>query len=190
MGFDGKTLDQIDTRRDSENAVIISKANADKAAQEAKEQAQIALKNKAIAAGKANVIKERDVIDAQRKSELAVINAKLEVTKASELAKQRENELAAANLEAQTIEVLSIAKAEAADREIKAGGQLSAEQQTRIDINRAWANAHAKKAVSQYVVGDAQATGVSINATQEAMQALSLKAARDLMAKPVVPAVK
>lgn len=190
MGFDPKTLRQIDVRRDSENAVIISKANADKAAQEAKEQAQIALKNQAIESGKANVIKARAVINANREKELAIIKAQMKVAQAEELANQRDNEYTAAQKEALTIEVISVAKAAAADREIKAGGNLSSEQKTRIEINKAWATAHAKKAVSQYVVGNADATGVNLNATQEAMQALSLKAARDLIEKPVVKAAK
>lgn len=184
MGFDDKTEIQIDKRRDAENAVLISKANAEKAAQETIEQQQIALKNKAVAEGAANAEAAVQVVNANRDKELAVIAAQKQVAQAQELENQREAELAAAKLEAQSIEVLSIANADAKDRLIKSGGQLSAEQQTQIAINQAWADAYARKAVPQYNVGDAAMGDSSMDATQSAMQTLSLKAVQQMVNGP------
>lgn len=183
MGFDEKTEVQIDKRRDAENAVLISKANAEKAAQETIEQEQIALKNKAITEGKAKEEASRQIVEANRDKELAEIDAQMKVSVAKELEQQRKNELAAAKLESQSITVLSTAQAAAKDRLIKSGGQLSAAQQTEIAINEAWAEAYAKKAVPQYNVGDAAMGDSSMDSTQSAMQTLSLKAATELVNK-------
>lgn len=183
MDFDDKTVDQIDLRRDSENAVIISKANADKAAQETKEQQQLALKQKAIDEGKAKAEAAVQVVEANRDKELAEIVAKRKVSVSAELITQRDNELKAARKEAEARTVTSTAEAAARDRLIKSGGELSAEQQTQIAINQAWAEAYAKKAVPQYNVGDVAMGDSSMDATQSAMQTLSLKAATELVNK-------
>lgn len=181
MDFDDKTVDQIDLRRDSENAVIISKANADKAAQETKEQQQLALKQKAIDEGKAKAEAAVQVVQANRDKDLAIIVAQRKVSVSSELITQRENELKAARKEAEARTVTSTAEAAARDRLIKSGGELSADQKTTIEVNRAWADAYARKAVPQYNVGDVAQAGSSMDSTQAAMQTLSLKAASQMI---------
>lgn len=186
--FEQKTKDQISLKRDAENQVITSKARTAKAEQDTLEAKAIADKNKAIAEGEANVLKAKAVIDAQRQKELATIAAQQQVEVAKQVKLQRGEELASAKLEAKSIEVLSIAEAEAADRKIKAGGQLSAEQQTRIKIAAEIAQGFAAAQRPQTVVlggnGDnGELTGTSIDGFLQTMTAatatnLSVKAAK------------
>lgn len=178
--FEQKTKDQIALKRDAENEVITSKARTARAEQEKLEADAIAAKNKAVAAGIANVDKERAVIGAEKAKELAVIAAQRKVEEAKQLKLQRDEEYQAALKEAKTIETLSKANAEANDRLIKSGGQLSADQKTSIQINQVWAEAYAKKAVPTYNIGDNGQAGSSLDASQQAMQTLSLKAMRDM----------
>ncbi|AHK11919.1 hypothetical protein CHOED_059 [Vibrio phage CHOED] len=181
--FEGKTKAQIALKRDAENEVITSKARTARAEQEKLEAIAIADKNKSVAAGIANVEKERAVIAANKTKELAVIRAQQGVATAKEMKAQREEEYQAALKEAKTIEALSKANAEANDRLIKSGGQLSAAQKTQIEINSKWAEAYSKKAVPTYNIGDSNQAGSSLDASQQAMQTLSLKAMNDMVNK-------
>lgn len=182
--FEKATMDRIAEKRDAENKVITSRARTETAEQDKKEAEAIAAKNKAIKEGQAQAAAAVQIVNANRDKELAVIVAQRKVDVAKELKNQRGAELEAARLEAKAIEVMSVAEAEAADRKIKAGGVLSAEQRTQIAINEAWADAYARKAVPQYNVGDNGQGGSSMDSTQQAMQTLTLKAAQDLVAKP------
>lgn len=180
MGFDQKTEIQIDKRRDAENAVLISKANAERAAQETIEQEQIALKQKAIDEGQANAEAAVQIVEAKRDKQLAEIDAKMKVAVAKELEQQRTNELAAAKLEAKSITVLSTAEAAAKDRLIKSGGQLSAEQQTRIQIATVLAEgfANAQRPTTLVTSGGAEGsngelTGTSLDTFMQTMTAAS-----------------
>lgn len=179
--FEKATMDRIAEKRDAENKVITSRARTETAEQDKKEAEAIAAKNKAIAEGNAQAKAAVQVVNANRDKQLAVIAAKRKVDVAKELKNQRGAELEAAKLEAQSITVMSKAEAAAKDRLIKSGGKLSAEQQTRIEINKAWAEAYAKKAVPQYNVGDTAQAGSSMDATQGAMQTLALKAASQMV---------
>lgn len=184
--FEKKTKDQIALKRDAENEVITSKARTAKAEQEKLEAEALALKDKAVAEGRANVAKATAVINAERQKELATIRAQQQVEVAKQLKLQRSEELAANKLEAKSIEVLSKAEAEAADRKIRAGGQLSAEQQTRIQISANIADAFKNAQRPQVVVGGAEGangelTGTGIDAFLQTMTAatatnLSVKA--------------
>lgn len=179
--FEQKTKDQIALKRDAENEVITSKARTAKAEQEKLEAEALADKNKAVAKGKAEVIKTRDTVNAERQKELAIINAEKLVETAKRLKLQRQEELEASHKEAEKIEVISIAQAEANDRLIASGGQLSAEQRTAIEVNKVWSDAFARKAVPTYNIGDSDQAGSSMDASQQAMQTLSLKAMRDMV---------
>lgn len=181
--FEQKTKDQIALKRDAENAVITSKARTAEAEQARLEAIALAARDKARAQGRAEVVKAREVVNAERKKELKIIEAESKVEQAQQLELQRQAELKATRLEAQSIEVSSKARAEANDRLIKSGGQLSAEQRTAIEVNKVWADAFARKAVPTYNIGDSDQAGSSMNASQQAMQTLSLKAMRDMVAQ-------
>ncbi|OOE77117.1 hypothetical protein BZG25_09220 [Salinivibrio sp. ML198] len=181
--FEQKTKDQIALKRDAENAVITSKARTAEAEQARLEAIALAARDKARAKGKAEVVKAREVVNAERRKQLAIINAQQNVEVAKQIEKQREAELRAATLEAKALEVSSKAEAEAADRKIKAGGQLSAEQQTRIQIAERLAKGFADAQRPSTVVlsgsssGDASAlTGSSMDSFLDAMTAANAKA--------------
>lgn len=142
--FEAATMKRIAEKRDAENKVITSRARTETAEQDKKEAEAIAAKNSAIAEGKANVIKARAVIGAQQAKELAVIKAQRQVATAEEMVKQRDAELQATQLESKAILVKAKAQAKAADLKIKAGGALSAEQRTRIQIATVLADGFAK----------------------------------------------
>lgn len=178
--FEQKTKDQIALKRDAENEVITSKARTAKAEQAKLEAVAVADKNKAVAEGEANVVKARAVIKAEQAKELAIIKAEQQVETAKQVKLQREQERLAALKQAEITKTISVADAEAADRKIKAGGTLSAEQQTEIAINKAWAEAYAARPVPQYNVGDSTQAGTSLTSAQSVMQTLELKAAKDL----------
>lgn len=181
--FEQKTKDQIALKRDAENEVITSKARTAKAEQAKLEAKAVADKNQAVAEGEANVIKARRVIEANQAKELAIIEAQRKAEVAAELITQRDNELQAAQKEAEARTVSSIAEAAARDRLIKSGGELSAEQKTLITVNQSWADAYAKRPVPQYNMGDSTQAGTSMDAAQGAMQAVQLKSITDLVNK-------
>lgn len=180
--FEQKTKDQIALKRDAENEVITSKARTAKAEQAKLEAVAVADKNKAVAQGEANVIKAKKVIEAQQAAELAVIAATQKVDVAAQELLEKEQQRLTAIKQAKITETISVADAEAANRKIKAGGTLTAAQRTEIEINSVWAKAYAARPVPQYNVGDNSQGGTSIDATQRAMETLTLKAAKDLVA--------
>lgn len=176
--FEEATMTRIAEKRDAENKVITSRARTETAEQDKKEAEAIAAKNKAISEGEAEALAAVQIVEVKRDKELAEIRAKQKVSVAKELEQQRKNELAAAKLEAQTIKVLSIANAQAADRQIKAGGQLSAEQQTRIEIAKvvSAAYAEAKRPDTVVISGgeggtSGELTGTSIDTFMQTMTA-------------------
>ncbi|WFZ78539.1 SPFH domain-containing protein [Aeromonas phage vB_AsaP_MQM1] len=140
--FEQATMERIAEKRDAENKAITSRARTETAEQEKKEAIALAAKLKAETEGKAQAEASVLIVNAKRDKELAVIGAQKQVEQAAQLKLQREQELQAARLEAQSIEVMSKAEADAADRKIKAGGTLSAEQQTAIQVNQVWAQAY------------------------------------------------
>lgn len=165
--FEQATMERIAEKRDAENKVITSRARTETAEQDKKEAEAIAAKNKAIAEGQAEAAAAVQIVEAERDKELAEIKAKRAVSVAKELEEQRRNELAAAKLEAEAIDVLSKAEAAAADRKIQAGGELSAEQRTRIQIAKDLANGYAKAVRPTTVVvgGGATEAGSELTAT-------------------------
>jgi hypothetical protein len=179
--FEPATMSRIAEKRDAENKVITSRARTETAEQDKKEAEAIADKNKAIAEGEAQALAVVQVVNANRDKALAEIVAAQHVAVALALADQRENELKAKTLEAQGIDVISKAEAAAADRKIKAGGTLSAEQQTRIEIAQVIAKgyADAKRPTTVVVSGGESAsgelTGTSMDAFMQTMTAASAK---------------
>lgn len=184
--FEKATMNRIAEKRDAENKVITSRARTETAEQEKKEAEAIAEKNKAIKEGEAEASAAVQVVEANRDKELAIIAAQRKVEEAKELKNQREAELEAAELEAQAIEVMSIAEAEAADRKIKAGGQLSAEQQTRIAIATELGRSFAAAQRPNVVVGgegtNGELTGTSLDSFLQSMTAAT---ATNLSAKAI-----
>lgn len=180
--FEKATMKRIAEKRDAENKVITSRARTETAEQDEKEAVAIANKNKAVAEGNASAAASILVVNANRDKTLAVIQAKRKVSVAKELTAQRTNELAAARLEAQAISVMSIAEAAAAKRKIKAGGILSAEQQTRIAIAKVIANGYAQAVRPTTVVVSGgssskagELTGTSMDAFMQTMTAATAK---------------
>lgn len=185
--FEKATMDRIAEKRDAENKVITSRARTETAEQEKKEAEAIAAKNKAVREGEAQAKAAVLVVNAQRDKELAVIGAQKQVETAKQLKLQRAEELEATKLEALAITVKSKAEAAAADRKIKAGGQLSAEQQTRIAIAKEIGSAFASAQRPSTVVlnggssENGELTGTSIDGFLQTMTAatatnLSVKA--------------
>ncbi|WMX18591.1 SPFH domain-containing protein [Aeromonas phage 1233] len=140
--FEKATMDRIAEKRDAENKAITSRARTETAEQEKKEAEALMAKLKAETEGKAEADASVLVVNAERDKRLAIIAAEKQVEQAAQLKLQREQELEAARLEAKAIEVMSKAEADAADRKIKAGGTLSADQQTQIQVNQVWAAAY------------------------------------------------
>ena len=175
--FEEATMTRIAEKRDAENKVITSRARTETAEQDKKEAEAIAAKNKAIKECAAEAAAAVQLVNAERDKKLAIIAAKKKVSVAKELEQQRKNELAAARLEAQAIEVMSIAEAEAADRKIEAGGTLSSEQRTRIQIAKDVAAAYAKAVRPSTVVisgsdgASGELTGTSIDTFMQTMTA-------------------
>lgn len=178
--FEKATMDRIAEKRDAENKVITSRARTETAEQDKKEAEAIAAKNKAIKEGEAQASAAVQVVEAERDKELAEIKAQQKVSVAKELEQQRKNELAAAKLEAQAITVMSTAEAAAKDRLIKSGGQLSAEQRTRIHIATVLAEgfAQAQRPTTLVTSGGAEGasgelTGTSMDTFMQTMTAAS-----------------
>lgn len=175
--FQQATMDRIAEKRDAENKAITSRARTETAEQEKKEAVALAAKLKAETEGKAQAEASILIVNANRDKELAVIGAKKQVEQAAQLKLQREQELQASRLEAQAIEVMSKAEADAADRKIKAGGTLSAEQQTTIQVNQVWAAAYQNATRPGVVVtggangASGELTGTSIDQFMQAVTA-------------------
>lgn len=126
--FEAKTLKQISDKRDAEMAIITAKANANKAyyaeqqviAEGKKNVAQVEYKTKAAAA--------KQIEEAKRDKQLAVIRATQQKERAIELTaaaveatKQKEQEALAAIEEAKVITTLADAEAYAIDKKQAAG---------------------------------------------------------------------
>lgn len=178
--FEKATMDRIAEKRDAENKVITSRARTEAAEQDKKEAQAIAAKNEAVAAGIANVAKAKAVIGAEQRKELAIIEAEQQVATAEQLKLQRAQELEAAKLSAKALDVTSKAEAAAADRKIKAGGTLSAEQQTRIQIAQVLADGFARAQRPTTLVttgsnGNGELTGTDMSAFINAMTAANIQ---------------
>ena len=175
--FQQATMDRIAEKRDAENKAITSRARTETAEQEKKEAVALAAKLKAETEGKAQAEASILIVNANRDKELAIIASKKQVEQAAQLKLQREQELQASRLEAQAIEVMSKAEADAADRKIKAGGTLSAEQQTTIQVNQVWAAAYQNATRPGVVVtggangASGELTGTSIDQFMQAVTA-------------------
>lgn len=182
--FEDKTKAQIDKKREAEMAIITAKANADRAAWEQKEVE--AKGKKAIAKVKYEQLqeKEKQVIIAERAKEVAILAAEQKVEVAEQLVAENKQKALAAKAEAESIETLSVANAEAKKRAMAADGALQQKLDAYVQAQQAWADAYARRAVPQLVMG-----GDKSNVNSDAavfQQMLNAKLAKELLVNPNV----
>lgn len=136
--YDERTKKQFETKKDSLLAAEQSKADREKEKQERLNIIEKGLREVAEAQAAANVVKEKAVVEAQQKAEVAE-QAKKEAETKAQMAlsvaeiKQQEEEalLAAAQLEAQRVKVIAEAEQEA----IQKAGKLTEVEQYQMDTS-------------------------------------------------------
>ena len=152
IDVDDKTDELINKRRDSEIKLTVAKANRAKSEQE---------KLTAIAEGKKNVetkryealvLKEEQVVNADREKEVAEIKAQqlLEVEKKG--LEQEQVALDKALLEAKRIKAIANAEAFAKREILKADGALTQTLAAEVEINTRWAEAYKNRNVPTTVL--------------------------------------
>lgn len=156
--FETKTLDQISKKREAEMAIVTSKANANKAYYE---------EEQAVAEGKMKVAKaeyeeltkaKREIVNADKERQMAVIKANQLVAVQAEKTKQaveytnEQTELAKAAVETASATV-TLAKAEAFRKKsiIEADNGLKDKLDAEVKIQANWATAYQNRDVPQTV---------------------------------------
>ena len=179
-GFEKKTLDQIDAKREANMAIITSRAQAAKANQQRLQAIAEGQRNVATAQYAQEVKKAEQIVIAKREKEVAVIAAQkaVEVNEQNVLAQIQD--VLAAREEAQAIELRSTAEADAKKRIMLADGALAQKLETYKAVNAEYAQQFGtQKWVPEMVMG-ASGDGVDGNAAAEMITLLTAKTAKDL----------
>ena len=179
--FEQKTLDQIQTKREAEMAIITSRAQAEKAKQQEQQAVAEGKRDVAVAKYEQEVEKEEAVVVAEREKEVAVINAQRQVEVNHQNYLAQVEDVKAAGQEAEAIELRSSAEAEARSKMINADGALAQKLATFEAVNAKYAEEFGKqKWVPELTMGAGNAQAARANAAQEMIQLLTTKTARDL----------
>lgn len=178
-GYEDKTLKQISAKREATMAIITSKANAERAKQDAITAEQQGLANVKVAQYEKEVEKERAVVDAERVAEVAVINAKQLVDVAAQQKLEQEQLKLAAYEEKKKLIAQGQGEAEKKRLIMVADGALEQKLAAWVKVNDAYARNFAKqKWVSEIQMGGAN--GTSGSAAADMIQLLSTQAAKQL----------
>lgn len=178
--YERKTMDQISAKREATMAIITSKANAERARQDAITAEQQGLANVMKARYEKEVEKEKAIVDANREKEVATIKAQ----KLVELARQKKHEAEQKKLAAKEYKQEQVLRGEgdgAYKRLVmEADGALQQKLDAYVKINQMYADAVAKqKWVPEIQMGGISGTGQSNTAT-DLINLLMTKTARDL----------
>lgn len=156
--FEPRTINQIQTKRAAEMAIVTSKANAKKAYWEEQQVRAEGEKRVAEAEYKAKVEAERLIQEAERDKQLALIEATkqkeraIELTQAAkEATEQKRQEALQAEQEAKVITTLADAEAYKL-REVQKGGILKMKIDAMVKMNEQNADAQARRAVPATVI--------------------------------------
>lgn len=157
-GFEPKTIQQIQKKRDAEMAIITAKANANKAYYQEQETIAEGKKNVAAAEYAARVEAEKEIQQAERDKTLALIEATKQKERAIELTqaaiegtKQKQQEAIQAIEEAKIVKTLADAEAYHL-RETQKAGELKLKIDALVTIAQFQADAQAKRAVPSTVI--------------------------------------
>jgi hypothetical protein len=180
-GYEEKTLKQISDKREATMAIITSKANAERAKQDAITAEQEGIKNVTVAKYQEEVIKEKAVVVAQREAEVAVISAKKQVDVAEQIKLEAEQKkLAAVQIKQEQI-LLGEGEAERKRLNMEADGALQVKVDAWKEVNFRYAAEFGKqKWVPEVQMGTAGAEGVSGGAAMDLINMMNVKTARDL----------
>lgn len=177
--FEQKTLDQIDTKREAEMAIITSRAQAEKAKQQEQQAVAEGLRNVATAKYKEEVEKAKQVVIAERKKEVALIDAQRKVEVNEQNVFAQEQDVLAAREEAQAIELRSTAEADAKRRIMLADGALAQKLATYEAVNARYAEEFGKqKWVPELTMGESNGSGGNDAAAM--INLLTAKTGKDL----------
>lgn len=178
--FEQKTLDQIQTKRAAEMAIITSRAEAEKAKQQEQQAVAEGLRNVATAKYKEEVEKAKQVVIAEREKEVAVIAAQRQVEVNTQNVLAQQQDVLAATEEAKAIELRSTAEADAKKRIMLADGALAQKLATYEAVNAKYAEEFARqKWVPELIMGGAEG-GNGSNDASAMIDLLSVKTAKDL----------
>lgn len=180
-GYEKKTLDQIASKREATMAIITSKANAERAKQDAITAEQQGLANVQVAKYEKEVEKTRAVVDAQREKEVAVVAAErgVEVAEQQKL-EAEQKKLAAAEYKQEQI---LRGQGDAAYKKavLEADGALAQKLETYEKVMNRWAQAVEKqKWVPEVVMGG---DGVASGGANDLINMLNAQTAKDLSLK-------
>ena len=181
-GYEKKTLKQISDKREATMAIITSKANAERAKQDAITAEQQGLANVKTAQYEEEVIKQKAVVVAQRKAEVAVIAATQLVDVAAQQKLQaKEKQLAAVHYKKEQI-LIGQGDGERKRLVILADGALAQKLATYEKVNANYAKEFGKqKWVSEITMGGSAGKGNSgSNAALNIIEMLSVKTAKEL----------
>jgi hypothetical protein len=151
--FENDTLTQIREKRSAEMAIITAKANANKAVWEQKQIKADGEKEVERVRYQELQIAEKATIVAQRVQDVAVIGAQKEVLVNEEAEKAAVVDVRTAIAEAKATKTRADAEAYAKKAVILADGALTQKLATYVKAQSVWADAYAKRAVPQFVMG-------------------------------------
>jgi len=177
--YEPKTLKQIADKRAATMAIITSKANAERAKQDAITAEQQGLANVKVAQYEKEVEKQRAVVKAEQDAEVAVIKAKKLVDVASQQKLEEEQKkLAAYETKKQQI-ALGQGEAERKRLVMLADGALQQKLDAWVEVNKAYAAEFSKqKWVPEIMMGGNGSNDSS--AASDLINMLNVKTAKDL----------
>ncbi|NOR45220.1 MAG: hypothetical protein GQ534_06490 [Candidatus Delongbacteria bacterium] len=166
-------LEQLDEQQQPLMDVQKAKAMAQKAEQEAITAEKEGLAKIAVAKAEQEALKIKDVVQAQKVKEVAVLKAEqaLEVAKFDKLAASEYKEAKTMRAEAD---------ANAARKLIQADGALKQKLATYENVMKFWADAYTKQRPTPDIVIGGESKKGSGNAAEQFMNLLSIKALKDL----------
>lgn len=176
--YEPKTMKQISDKREATMAIITSKANAERAKQDAITAEQQGLANVKKAEYEKEVEKIREVVDAEKAKEVAVIKAKQRVDVAVQnKLTEEQNKLAAYETKKKDI-ALGQGEAERKKLVMLADGALQQKLDAWVQVNKAYAAQFSKqKWVPEIQMG---VTGEGGNGAAAMIDLLSTQAAKQL----------
>ncbi len=179
-GFEEKTLKQISDKREATMAIITAKANAARAKQDtitAEEQGKANVK---IAQYEEEVIKEKAVVQAERKAEVAVIKATQLVDVAAQHKLQAEQkQLAAIHYKKEQI-LIGQGDSERKKLVIEADGALEQKLEAYVKVNANYAREFGKQKWVPEIEMGSNGGNTGGNAAMSIIEMLGVKAAKDL----------
>jgi regulator of protease activity HflC (stomatin/prohibitin superfamily) len=178
--FEPKTMDQIDKKREATMSIITSKANAEKAKQDALTTQEQGKANVMKARYEANVIKERAIVEAERLKKVAEIKAEQRVAVAAQAKLEAEqNKLTAIEYKQEQI-LIGEGDAERKRLVFEADGALSQKLNTYEVVMTRVAEAFSQQKWTPEIVMGGSDSGDSSNQAMALIDLLSVKTAKDL----------